>query len=593
MSFICSNCLQTQVEYFVDGKYQLPSKCSTFSCKGKSFSPQRGVEADGKTKTMDWQKIRIQEKLADDQVDSGRIPRTVECEVTEDLVDLVAPGDVISVSGIVKMHATEEGKGKPNQTQMYILYIDVNSLVKASTNPGETLDEEDEGSSGFTKDFISFSTKDLMGIREIKRFGGNNVFRLLVNSLCPAIFGHELVKAGLILGLLGGRKRTNASNKDINIRGDPHILVVGDPGLGKSQMLSAAVKAAPRGVFVCGNSTTTSGLTVTMTKDSETGETALEAGALVLGDQGICCIDEFDKMGEHQALLEAMEQQSISIAKAGIVCNLPARTSVIAAANPVGGHYNKSKTVSENLRMNSALLSRFDLDKPDVEKDKFISDHIMKVHAGGFKKKERTIYQNIGSNKVQSQIRFNGDELQLEESLKIHSSEVFEPIPVSLLRKYIAYARKYCRPKLTVEASAILQEFYLDLRNKYRSVDTIPITTRQLESMIRLSEARAKAELREFVDKYDAIDVVELMKHSLMESYKDENNMLDFHRSQHGTGMSKKGEPKRFIAELNRISYQTCNKNFSYEELFSIAKGIKLNFTSFQDLIDSLNNQSK
>ena len=297
----------------------------------------------------------------------GRIPRVVECEVHGDLVDIVTPGDVVSIVGIVKMLSTLDGKGKKAASQMYSIYVDVNSIVKASTNPGDDLED-----GAFSKDYVDFSEKDLLGINAIKNCGGDNVFRILVQSLCPPIFGHDMVKAGLVLALLGGRRRYGDQEKEVTTRGDPHVLIVGDPGLGKSQMLSATVKIAPRGVYVCGNSTTTSGLTVTMTKDSETGETALEAGALVLADQGVCCIDEFDKMTEYSALLEAMEQQSISIAKAGLVCSLPARTCVIAAANPVGGHYNKAKSVSENLRMNSALLSRFDLvfillDKPDHE----------------------------------------------------------------------------------------------------------------------------------------------------------------------------------------------------------------------------------
>jgi DNA helicase MCM8 len=163
-------------------------------------------------------------------------------------------------------------------------------------------------------------------------------------------------------------------------------------------MLQAAANIVPRGVYVCGNTTTTSGLTVTLSKDGASGDYALEAGALVLGDMGCCCIDEFDKMGsQHQALLEAMEQQSISIAKAGIVCSLPARTSILAAANPAGGHYNKAKTVAENLKMGSALLSRFDLvfillDKPDEEMDMMLSEHVMALHAG----KRRCVSSAVG-----------------------------------------------------------------------------------------------------------------------------------------------------------------------------------------------------
>lgn len=218
---------------------------------------------------------------------------------------------------------------------MYRLYVDTHSFVKASAS----LSEEDNPDTAFTKDGIDFSKKDLYGIREVLE-PGVDTFKLLVNSLCPQIFGHEMVKAGLLLVLMGGRQRIDGKDSTgVSTRSNPHILVVGDPGLGKSQLLSATCRAAPRGVYVCGNSATSSGLTVTMKKDPDSGELCLEAGALVLGDQGVCCIDEFDKMTEHYSLLEAMEQQSISVAKAGMVCNLPARTSIIAAANPIGGHY--------------------------------------------------------------------------------------------------------------------------------------------------------------------------------------------------------------------------------------------------------------
>ncbi|RKO85279.1 MCM2/3/5 family-domain-containing protein [Blyttiomyces helicus] len=414
MAFTCETCNERQTVKFTDGKYAPPSRCVGFHCKGRGFAPDRWVGSG--TETVDWQRVRVQEKLADNEIDAGRIPRTVECELAEYLVDSVVPGDVVSVSGIVKVLAAEEGKGKNKTSEMHIFYLDANYLSKvgagaapsssgsapSSTSQPTPPDNQEEtcDDPAADKDHVELSDRELAAIREIVAEG--DVFRLLVHSLCPSIFGHDIVKGvglnvnmnevryfrttGLLLTLFGGRRR-NLEENEIAIRSDPHILVVGDPGLGKSQLLSATVKVAPRGVYVCGNTTTTSGLTVTLSKDADTGDTALEAGALVLGDRGVCCIDELDKMTEHQALLEAMEQQSISIAKAGMVCSLPARTSVVAAANPVGGHYSKGKTVSENLKMNTALLSRFDLvfillDRPDQDMDRFLSEHIMKVRWG-------------------------------------------------------------------------------------------------------------------------------------------------------------------------------------------------------------------
>jgi len=314
-----------------------------------------------------------------------------------------------------------------------------------------------------------------------------------------------------------------AATQAIAPRGDPHVLVAGDPGLGKSQMLSAAVKVAPRGVYVCGSSgISTSGLTVTLVRGSGS-DFALEAGALVLGDQGCCCIDEFDKMTtDHNALLEAMEQQSIIIAKAGIICTLPARTSVIAVANPVGGHYNMGKTVAENLKMNSALLSRFDLifilmDKPDGEMDQYLSKHVMALHSGNATNgRAFRVGSSQDSEMDRSQSSLGNDyrsrmDRPLSERLRMTEEDQLALIPQPLLRKYIAYARQYVHPRLSPEAAATLQEFYLMLRTKHRSPDGTPVTTRQLESLIRMTEAKARMELREVVTRRDAMDVIEIM----------------------------------------------------------------------------------
>ncbi|XP_057636985.1 DNA helicase MCM8 isoform X2 [Chionomys nivalis] len=419
----------------------------------------------------------------------------------------------------------------------------------------------------------------------------------LINSLCPIIFGHELVKAGLTLALFGGSQKYADDKNRIPIRGDPHILIVGDPGLGKSQMLQAACNVAPRGVYVCGNTTTSSGLTVTLSKDSSSGDFALEAGALVLGDQGICGIDEFDKMGnQHQALLEAMEQQSISLAKAGVVCSLPARTSIIAAANPVGGHYNKAKTVSENLKMGSALLSRFDLvfillDTPNEQHDHLLSEHVIAIRAGKQKTISSATVARTLSQDSNTSVLEVVSEKPLSERLKVAPGEKIDPIPHQLLRKYVGYARQYVHPRLSIEAAQALQDFYLELRKQSQRMSSSPITTRQLESLIRLTEARARLELREEATKEDAEDIIEIMKHSMLGTYSDEFGNLDFERSQHGSGMSNRSTAKRFISALNSIAERTYNNIFQYHQLRQIAKELNIQVAVFENFIGSLNDQ--
>ncbi|NWU01238.1 MCM8 helicase, partial [Urocynchramus pylzowi] len=585
LAFVCAACGDVQGVPLPDGKYTLPTKCLVPECRGRSFTADRSSPL---TTTVDWQSVKVQELMSDEQREAGRIPRTIECELLQDLVDSCVPGDMVTVTGVVKVASTEEGASKnKNDKCMFLLYIEANSV---SNSKGQKLKNFDET---FQRSFMEFSLKDLYGIQEIQ--AEENLFRLIVNSLCPAIYGHEIVKAGLALALFGGCQKFVDDKNRIPVRGDPHVLVVGDPGLGKSQMLQAVCNIAPRGVYVCGNTSTSSGLTVTLSRDGTSGDFALEAGALVLGDQGICGIDEFDKMGnQHQALLEAMEQQSISLAKAGIVCSLPARTSIIAAANPVGGHYNKAKTVSENLKMGSALLSRFDLvfillDTPNEDHDHLLSEHVMAMRAG-----RRAACSSAPGTRAGSQehsvLQATSDRPLLER-LKISTGENFDAIPHQLLRKYVGYARQYVHPSLSPEAAQVLQEFYLELRKQNQGADSTPITTRQLESLIRLTEARSRLELREKSTKEDAEDVIEIMKYSMLGTYSDEFGKLDFERSQHGSGMSHRSQAKRFVSALSSVAESTYNNLFDLQQLRRIASELHLRVSDFESFIGSLNDQ--
>ncbi|KAI8868876.1 MCM-domain-containing protein [Ramicandelaber brevisporus] len=731
VAFRCASCGGRQTVTLTDGRFVYPTRCSTIGCRCKQFNPERGTNtASGSnasldTRTIDWQQIRIQEKLADSREEAGRVPRTVDCELANDLVDTVVPGDVVTVSGIIKVLQTPDsraagGNSAQSTNAMYVLYIDAVSIQKlgggssdngnGGNNNGSNVngskfdkrkysnndndDDDDERKQRInTKDAIFFTPNDLAFIRDIVQ--EPDLLRLIVHSLCPSIYGHDLVKCGILLGLFGARRRNiqsgnnnnsnnssggsngnssggsngindsvnnnnknghsnsnnssnnshgnrnsnnnnpasnnNSNNGKMNIRSDPHVLIVGDPGLGKSQLLGTAIAVAPRGVYVCGSSgITTGGLTVSLHRESGSkGDFALEAGALVLADQGVCGIDEFDKMSsDYSALLEAMEQQQISIAKGGLVASLPARTSVIAAANPVGGHYNRSKTVSENLRLNSALLSRFDLvflllDRPDANMDAFLTDHLLAMHTGlsrtsivrappsllassmasGPLHAGQTQSPVSGNNNNNNSSNNNNNgRMSLRDRLPLKPGEQFDSVPHPLLRKYIAYARKYVHPRLTGEAAKTIQNFYLELRSKYRGENTTPITTRQLESLIRLSEARAKIELREEVTEDDAQDIIEIMQYNLTDTFAEDDDIMhnyslngvDLQRSQMGTGMSQRGEINRFAKALHQRANFKSSSMFSRAELHQVASeiGLHINNMSVMDVVDSMRNQN-
>ncbi|XP_054802072.1 probable DNA helicase MCM8 isoform X2 [Prosopis cineraria] len=601
MSFECGKCKQRIRRIFPDGKFSPPSICNLNGCKSKMFNPLRST-----AQAIDFQKIRLQELLKPEDHEEGRVPRTVECELIQDLVDMCIPGDVLTVTGIIRGINTYMdiggGKSKNRSQGFYYLYLEAVSIQNSkSQSANEDLqDTNSKARPAELLDLFSFSSRDLEFIVKFSMEHGSDLFRQILQSICPSIYGHELVKAGITLALFGGVRKHSIDQNKVPVRGDIHVIIVGDPGLGKSQLLQAAAAVSPRGIYVCGNATTKAGLTVAVVKDPTTSDYAFEAGAIVLADSGLCCIDEFDKMSaEHQALLEAMEQQCVSIAKAGLVASLSARTSVLAAANPVGGHYNRAKTVNENLKMSAALLSRFDLvfillDKPDELLDKRVSEHIMSLHAGNgqlaVKKQRRDLPSDsrimVPQNAESIDLGVRSGSLVSKLRLDPQRDSDFVPLPTQLLRKYIAYARSFVFPRMSKPAAEILQKFYLRLRDHNTSADGTPITARQLESLVRLAEARARLDLREEITAQDAMDVVEIMKESLYDKYVDEHGFVDFGRS---GGMSQQKEAKRFLSALNKQSEFQQKDCFSISEIYSLADRIGLQVPDIDTFIDNLN----
>ena len=599
--FQCAKCGDAFAHRFRDGRYVPPDRCPTHKCRSRNFTLCRST-----ARYIDVQQIRLQETQDESTVDAGRTPRQIDVEVTHELVDTCNTGDVVHVAGIVRAvnSAVAAGRGgkRAQETATYKLYITANTIVNTSNN-GAGGDEDGVSS-------MSFSSEQLSRIVQLAHadhmYGPMSArmafpFDLLVRSLAPSIIGHDMVKAGILLGLLGGTPPVSSgvqnTSAGMTIRSNVHVLIVGDPGMGKSQMLLAAAQVVTRSVYVGGNTASTTGLTVSMTKESS-GEVGIEAGALVLADQGVCLIDEFDKMERnHQdGLLEAMEQQQVSIAKAGVVASLPARCSVIAAANPKHGSYNLGKTVAENLSMASPLLSRFDLvfillDQADTNQDQRISSNIMSL----YRQQGGAVAQGNGTCSgpnaaMQFEQYSEHDRVPMMTRLPWVAETQKQPLPADLVKDYIAYAREYCHPKMTGAAAEVLKQYFMELRYPTNhNKDNVPITTRQLEALIRLSQARAKACLRDFVLKEDAEDVVELMRESVRQVHvTDAAGHIDKSRGGAG-GTSNRKAKKAFEAELRRIVSMKQDDRFYMDDVFAASKAANLGYdVNSKDLIDHL-----
>ncbi|XP_026829901.1 DNA helicase MCM8 isoform X2 [Ooceraea biroi] len=557
MVFACFKCRLQKLVRQSQEIYTLPKKCDVCGTVSK-FHPV--LDSPG-VKSIPFQIIRIQEPLNDEQENKGRVPKVLDVELMDDLVNVCMPGDDITLTGVIKVQGVNGGATKVQAGTPFSLYMKAITVVnnKHRCQNKNSMNNE-------------ISLKSYLAIQDI--YKEPNLFALLVHSLCPSIYGHEMIKAGLILSLFGGNAKRAQSRDDI------HILLVGDPGLGKSQMLQACARISTKGVYICGNSSTSSGLTVTLTKETGSNDFALEPGALVLADQGCCCIDEFDKMcPQHQALLESMEQQSVTVAKSGLICSLPARTSILAAANPIGGQYDNSKTVTENLNISQPILSRFDLifllvDKPDEHFDSLLCNHIMTVHTNSHANSNGKVMGKLSPD----------NECFLKERLTLPLST--EIIPQTILRTYISYARQYVNPKLSVEAAAVLQNYYLELRSKNKQFSSIPIFNRQLEAMIRLTEARAKLELRVEATKSDALDVIDILQYAMID--KSENYVRSKLNSD---GKLTNTKIKAFLKVLERKVLMDKKQTFSIKELKALAVSETITINDFAGLISKLNEQ--
>ena len=513
IGYRCLNCGEITEAQLRGLVLKKPIRCGKCSEKELEMDPDTSI-------FIDFQMVRLQELPED--LPAGHLPHYLEVTIIGDLVDQCRPGDRILLTGIVRIE--QEQLSQQIKTSLFRLRMEGNNIEYLG---GRTADKDSR-----TIERLEISNEDEKHIVALAR--KNDAYDILISSYAPHVYGHEVIKEVILLLIVGSvTKRLEDGSAR---RGDINVLLVGDPGTAKSEMLKFAAKIAPRGLYTSGRGSTAAGLTAAVIRD-KTGIMMLEAGAVVLGDQGLVCIDEFDKIKpeDRSALHEVMEQQTCSVAKGGIVATLNARTSILSAANPLYGKYDPFKNITENVNLPIPLLTRFDIiyvirDIPEKEKDHLIASHILELHRDSEK---------------------SGQYL----------------IDIDLFSKYLAYS-KTMEPKLTVEAIDKIRDYYMKMRN-VESEGMITVTPRQLEGLVRLATARSKLLLKDYVDSEDAERAIYLIQTMLETAGVDVNTGRVDLGVLHGKPQSEISKLKLFMEVFNGLSGQDKNdveeKNFINE----------------------------